>query len=846
MNRTSKRAILLLMCIMTKFYVYADTIVTVGYLQYSLSGAYASVYGVAEGVEEIIIPSSITYDGITYVVSSIGESAFATSGYRARGNNTVKKVVVPSSVKTIGFAAFYYSNIEEVILSEGVVSIYSCAFCGTNLREIIIPSSVNCIQNIDYEYGGVTRSIFYGCNLLRTIIYLNANPPNQGEWTATSRTYVPNISNYYLRTCLKINEAQVVQMISFSETYFTYTGYAPVPTWTNNVEGYSVEFNIPELESDVGSYKILIPATFSNGSTTFTVEIPYQYTISPVQLKAKVNDARRYYGDSNPDFTISYSGFVNGEDENTFLTQPSVYTTADISSSPGTYPITPLGGESKNYTFVYENGTLTIDKAQLTIKADDATREYGGNNPSFTYTLEGLKNGETQPTWTDYPYLYSDAIPRSTIGTYDININGATSPNYEVTKVKGTLSVTKAPLTVQVKNVSRLYGENNPTFSHSVTGKKFSDDDLGWVEDVTYSTPATNISDCGEYEVYPEGQISNSNYDLIKKPGKITIQKKDLIVSTPNYKRPYGTDNPTFEMNYDGFVLEDNQDDLTIRPTIKTTASKDSNVGVYPLSLSGGESKNYNFVDQCGTLTIEKAEQTLSWEQEFGSLAKYDQVELQAQASSGLDVKYTIVEGGSFANIYKTGSKSYLDILGKGDIVVMAQQDGNQNYYSTAKIYKTIHAVDNRNLTLTIKDGEKGELIETISHGESRQILIQPYRGYKIHSVTFNNQDVTTKVSSEGLYNTPSITDNSTLHIVFEAISDAIQNVSSDSLVRILANNGVIVVENLEEGKQIIIYDLDGRKLASAISNGYSTTIRLATDQTYIVKAGTKTVKVRL
>jgi hypothetical protein len=42
--------------------------------------------------------------------------------------------------------------------------------------------------------------------------------------------------------------------------------------------------------------------------------------------------------------------------------------------------------------------------------------------------------------------------------------SGLTSGNYNITFAKGTLSVTKAPLTVTTKDATKVYGANNPTF----------------------------------------------------------------------------------------------------------------------------------------------------------------------------------------------------------------------------------------------------------------------------------------------------------------------------------------------------------------------------------------------
>ena len=58
--------------------------------------------------------------------------------------------------------------------------------------------------------------------------------------------------------------------------------------------------------------------------------------------------------------------------------------------------ITVSGGMDDNYDFNYVTGTLTINKATLTVTADNKIKEYGAANPTFTLTYSGFKNSETK------------------------------------------------------------------------------------------------------------------------------------------------------------------------------------------------------------------------------------------------------------------------------------------------------------------------------------------------------------------------------------------------------------------------------------------------------------------
>ena len=91
--------------------------------------------------------------------------------------------------------------------------------------------------------------------------------------------------------------------------------------------------------------------------------------VNKVALAVTGNNASMTYGGSVPGLSASISGFVNGDTQATAVTgSPSVSTTATSSSAVGTYPITVSLGtlSAANYSFTYNSGTLTVNKATST------------------------------------------------------------------------------------------------------------------------------------------------------------------------------------------------------------------------------------------------------------------------------------------------------------------------------------------------------------------------------------------------------------------------------------------------------------------------------------------------
>ncbi|MDT4857292.1 hypothetical protein FQZ97_917100 [compost metagenome] len=80
-------------------------------------------------------------------------------------------------------------------------------------------------------------------------------------------------------------------------------------------------------------------------------------------------------GSSFPAFAISYSGFKNGDTENSLTVKPGVTTNANANSQPGNYTLTPAGAAAANYTFNYVTGQLILlALPQVSLESNLGTR----------------------------------------------------------------------------------------------------------------------------------------------------------------------------------------------------------------------------------------------------------------------------------------------------------------------------------------------------------------------------------------------------------------------------------------------------------------------------------------
>jgi hypothetical protein len=170
----------------------------------------------------------------------------------------------------------------------------------------------------------------------------------------------------------------------------------------------------------------------------------YTLTIDPAPLTITANNAIMNYGGTVPALTVSYAGFINGDNSSSLTKEPTTKTTANSSSPPGTYPITVSGAKGANYTIAYIDGTMTVQHNTLTITANPASMIYGGALPALTVSYSGFINGDNASSMTTPPTISTTATSSSPAGTYPITVSGAEDPKYSMVYKAGTLTITKA------------------------------------------------------------------------------------------------------------------------------------------------------------------------------------------------------------------------------------------------------------------------------------------------------------------------------------------------------------------------------------------------------------------
>lgn len=461
-------------------------------------------------------------------------------------------------------------------------------------------------------------------------------------------------------------------------------------------------------------------------------EISYEngtLIVTPAPLTLKAQNVTREYGDENPVLTFEADG-LKGEDvvETALQTLPTLTSTASSASNVGEYPISITGGSSKNYTLSYRSGLMTITKAPLSVLANDAERIYGDSNPTFFRSYLGFKLSDSESTaFSVLPRIECMATMTSNVGEYPIMVSGGISRNYEIASYENALlTINPASATIIASDNSRLYFEENPQFDFTVSGLRNSDTKACIATLPQYSCLASKTSNAGSYEIIPYGAVAQ-NYVFEYETGNLIVNKRDLTASIGDYSRVYGTDNPTFAISYTGFVNNEDVSELNQIVTATCEATKLSDVGIYPIILSGGKADNYDISSyNNGTLSIEKADQTISWNQDLSNIVMYSQVALEATSTSNLPVAYEMSPN-NVATLYNNGGIWYLDCYGSGAVSIRATQNGDKNQNAAPIITKTLVVYGNggddpSNPQIYLNVDEPGTLSSMIADNRKYQI----------------------------------------------------------------------------------------------------------------------------
>lgn len=281
------------------------------------------------------------------------------------------------------------------------------------------------------------------------------------------------------------------------------------PDLTATVSGFLVPDTADDFDyvlsrvygENVGEYTITAtPSSAIQGNYTLNCEAKGTFTITPASVTLKAEDASKIYGEDDPEpWSVEIEGLVGSDTVRYEMTRA-------VGQDAGEYAITPIVKDSEpqtdsegktyypqdNYHVYVENGTLTVDKADLTITADDKSKVEGAEDPELTATLEGLvdRDGvltsssawdESEKKWTvtykregaeepEISFTLAREAGEDARQEYVVSVSGVSAKNYTVETVEGVFTILeKHDVDISQVTVDPTDASANPGYTYHWT-----------------------------------------------------------------------------------------------------------------------------------------------------------------------------------------------------------------------------------------------------------------------------------------------------------------------------------------------------------------------------------------
>jgi len=252
-------------------------------------------------------------------------------------------------------------------------------------------------------------------------------------------------------------------------------------------------------------------------------------------------------------------------------------------------------------------GTL----ATLTITASSATMTYGGAAPTITPMYSGFVNGDGPSVVTGIICTTTASSSSPAGSSPSTSCSDASAPSYyTIQYVSGSVTVSKAPLTITASSTSMTYGGTPPAVTPGYSAFAGSDTVASLTTAPTCVTSASNTTPAGtDTGANTCAGAVDPNYNFTYVAGNVTVGKASLTITASSTSMTYGGTPPAVTPGYSAFAGTDTVASLTTAPTCVTTATSSTLAGTDTgaNTCSGAVDANYTFTYVAGNVTVGKA-----------------------------------------------------------------------------------------------------------------------------------------------------------------------------------------------------------------------------------------------
>ena len=534
-------------------------------------------------------PAAMTY-GALIGSTQLNASVSIPAGGSAAGAVTYQKTA-PGTVETVNTSLPYDANSYTLLATAAATADYNAA---TKQVTLVINKADQAIT------WGSLANIVYGDLVSST--QLNATVAGSSTTGATS----PGALSYARTTGNTPGTSIAINDLLNAGSYdITVTAAA-----TNN---YNAATKTQSLLVNKFTPTITWPSTLA--------DITYGTLLSATQLDATVAGSSTS-GATTPTVTV-------------YTVPPTPGTVVSIGTllNAGKWDITVTSAESANYNGVDQTRSLTVNKADQTITwvAPLADIVYGDliSSSQLNATVAGSKTaGASNPGALSYerptnvPVANGDLLDA---GTYNITVTAAATSNYNQASTTQSLTVLKADPTISWSNPANIiYGTllNGTQLNAQITGVSTPGATLPGA--LVYNPASGTLLDAGKHILSVTSDPTN-NYNSAFYSVNLAVDKANQTIDWSKFTSPiiYGTllTNSATDGQLNATVAGSSTSGATdpgalsySRPTnIPVNVGDLLDAGDYLITVDAAETSNYLPASETKSLTVNKAEQTITW-----------------------------------------------------------------------------------------------------------------------------------------------------------------------------------------------------------------------------------------
>ena len=571
--------------------------VTVSYGDYSANFD-VTVNGISS--IEVTPPTKTTYlegqdlntDGmVVTAVTSDNQRITVPAGYSVRGFNKTKLGKQTITVTCQGLSTEFEVNVNSVKsieLTKPTKLEYkygeSLDTSGMSVKAIYDDNQSEVIKS-DYSVTGYDKTKS-GTQTI-TVTYRNQTATfdvtvAEPVITKFEITTPPTTTEYYVGQDLK-TDGMVVTVTFEDESTKTTTAYT--------LSGYD--------KNTVGAQTVTV--SYKGFSATFdvTVKEVEKVEISDVTVEDKTYDGK----------PIEYSGTATSDNYNgdyEYIWEKADGTVLDSAPiNAGSYKLVVKVSDE---TFAHTGSKeipFNINKAALTITAENKSIAFGMNAPEFTCKADGLVDGDTISATYSCDYTVESPIGDYAIIPTDCTFTSGSKDNYDITYVNGTLTVKEAQkveingVTVENKTYDGIAVQYSGTAESADYDGEF---DYIWqtADGITLDSAPINA---GDYKLVVKVPSDNLEY-VGSTEVPFTIDKADLTITAENMSTNVNSVVPAYKFTSSGLIGDDELDTI-----FSCEYTKDSDVGTYVITptdctFTSDVKNNYNIEYVNGTLSV--------------------------------------------------------------------------------------------------------------------------------------------------------------------------------------------------------------------------------------------------